>query len=70
MIVLWVPLPLYLIDKCCTDPLHISNKAEDGYERAMRDVLKGDGLLDSEHVRDATPQKSLDLQPHGASGAP
>jgi hypothetical protein len=40
MIVQWVPLPRYLFDKCCTSPLHITNKGEDGYERAMRDILE------------------------------
>jgi hypothetical protein len=40
MIVLWVPLPRYLFEKCCTDPLHITNKGEEGYERAMRDILE------------------------------
>jgi hypothetical protein len=40
MIVLWVLLPRYLFDKCCTDPLHVSNKAEDGYEQAMWDILE------------------------------
>jgi hypothetical protein len=40
MIVLWVPLPRYLFDKCCTSPLHITNKGEDGYEQAMRDILE------------------------------
>jgi hypothetical protein len=40
MIVLWVPLPRYLFDKCCTSPLHVINKGEEGYERAMRDILE------------------------------
>ncbi len=40
MIVLWVPLLRYLFDKCCTDPLHITNKGEQGYERAMQDILE------------------------------
>ncbi len=30
MIVLWVPLPRYLFEKCCTNPLHITNKGEEG----------------------------------------
>jgi hypothetical protein len=40
MIVLWVPLPRYLFDKCYTDPLLMSNKAEDGFEWTMRNVLE------------------------------
>ncbi len=31
---------VYLLDKCCTNPLHITNKGEEGYERAKRDILE------------------------------
>jgi hypothetical protein len=36
---LTVPLPRYLLEKCCTDPSHISNKYEADYESSMRAAL-------------------------------
>jgi hypothetical protein len=36
---LTVPLPRYLLEKCCSDPSHISNKYEADYESGMREAL-------------------------------
>ncbi len=36
---LTVPLPRYLLEKCCSDPSHISNKYEADYESSMREAL-------------------------------
>ncbi len=36
---LTVPLPRNLLEKCCTDPSHISNKYEADYESSMRAAL-------------------------------
>jgi len=38
-IFLTVPLPRYLLEKCCSDPSHISNKYEADYESNMRAAL-------------------------------
>jgi hypothetical protein len=36
---LTVPLPRYLLEKCCSDPSHISNKYEADYESSIREAL-------------------------------
>jgi hypothetical protein len=36
---LTVPLPRYLLEKCCTDPSHFSNKYDTDYESNMRAAL-------------------------------
>jgi len=38
-IFLTVPLPRYLLEKCCSNPTHISNKYQADYESSMREAL-------------------------------
>jgi hypothetical protein len=39
LVILQIPLPRYLLEKCCTDPGHIVNKDDLSYEVTMRTAL-------------------------------
>jgi hypothetical protein len=39
LVILQIPLPRYLLEKCCTDPGHIVNKYDQSYEVTMRTAL-------------------------------
>jgi len=43
LVILLIPLPRYLFEKCCSDPSHISNKDSSGYEQTMREALTAIG---------------------------
>ncbi len=41
--ILLIPLPRYLFEKCCSDPSHITNKDNSCYEQTMREALTAIG---------------------------
>jgi hypothetical protein len=43
LVILMIPLPRYLIEKCCSDPSHITNKDSSDYEQIMREALTAIG---------------------------
>jgi lysophospholipase L1-like esterase len=43
LVILMIPLPRYLFEKCCSDPSHITNKDSAGYEQIMREALTAIG---------------------------
>ncbi len=43
LVILLIPLPRYLFEKCCSDPSHITNKDNSCYEQTMREALTAIG---------------------------
>ncbi len=43
LVILLIPQPRYLFEKCCSDPSHITNKDSSSYEQTMREALTAIG---------------------------